>query len=156
ARYTRGATGALLLVAAGAIAACSDTAPTKPGAKAVLPANPGPANPYRGSAFMFDVDTRNGSVAVKSPQQTGVTNGPSASLAPSSSKSPTGGPSLSIVAGDVIEITATNYRICGLPSGACGANDPAPPAGMQLVQFDVQITNRLGGVDLITPTFPTP
>src|SRR5215471_269372 len=142
ARSVRHTTAALLTFAAGALAACSDKAPPTPVApKPVLPGNGGPANPYRGSAFQFDVDTRAGKVDVKSPQQTGVTNGPStgksAAAGANLSKTPTsGGPSLSIVAGDVVEVTATNYRVCGL-TVACGATDPAPPAGMQLVQFIV-------------------
>lgn len=156
ARSVRRTTMTLAALSAGALAACSDKAPPTSAEKPVLPGNSGPANPYRGSAFVFDVDTRSGKVVVTSPQQAGITNGPTSSLAPSLSKSPGNGPSYSIVAGDVIEITASNYRICGLTSGACAANLPAPPAGMQLVQIDVQITNRLGGVELITPTFPTP
>src|SRR4029077_14298592 len=57
------------------------------------------------------------------------------------------GPNFSIVAGDVVQLAASNYS-----ASAVGAFSP----GKIRVRFDINITNALSGVQLITPTFPVP
>jgi hypothetical protein len=58
-----------------------------------------------------------------------------------------GGQSMSLLGSDVIDVTVSNYV-----AGAIGATIP----GKILVTFDITLHNRLNGIRLITPTFPTP
>jgi hypothetical protein len=93
----------------------------------------------------MDVDTRTGKVRITPPAQgidnvdlQGARTGISASVV---------GPDFSIIAGDVVELTASNYSASDV-----GQFQP----GKIRVEFDVNITNRLASVQLITPTFPVP
>jgi hypothetical protein len=88
--------------------------------------------PYERLAFVVDVNTQERSVRLSGP------SGPAA--AP-------GAPNFSLVAGDVVELAASNYS-----ASAVGAFLP----GKIRVRFNISIANRLAGVQLITPTFPAP
>lgn len=128
--------GARRAVAAAAVFAASLAAcdsPSRPATKPVLPLDPEPIAGLRAASFVLDVNTRTGTVKVTPPAA-----GLNANVA---------GPDFSIVGGDVIELTTSNYH-----AGLLGQNRP----GVVTVTFNVRITNRLGATDLITPTFPTP
>ena len=89
----------------------------------------------RQSAFVFDVDVKNGKVKVSAPK---------------ASLSSIGGPdgrSYSLLGEDVVDIQATDFF-----ASQVGAIQP----NRIRVYFNVRITNRLPDVRLITPTFPTP
>jgi hypothetical protein len=109
------------------------------GAGPVLPPDQ-PQNPqYRNAAFIFDVNTATKTVKVTEPST-------KLNLAPGI----VGGPnsiSFSIIAGDVIQLTTSNYA-------ASTVGQFAP--NKIRVTFDVSLTNKLASVQLITPTFPTP
>lgn len=123
----RRAVTALSVFGALAFAACeSGQDVTEP----VLPADELPNAEFRAAAFIMDVDTRTGDVKITPPNAEAV-----GELNPS------------IVAGDVIELTADNF-FASLP----GQFVP----GMVRVTFDVTIFNQLSGVQLVTPTFPEP
>lgn len=134
----RPAAMALAVTTALVMGACSsDRGTTDP----TLPPNP-PGNPqFRQAAFILDVNTRTGQVVITPPKKpttsADVGNGPQ------------GGPPIqrSILAGDVVLMTASNFT-----ASAVGAFQP----GKVRVTFDVNVTNRLSSVQLITPTFPTP
>ncbi|MEO8295734.1 MAG: hypothetical protein ABI613_09480, partial [Gemmatimonadota bacterium] len=106
-----------------------------------LPPNP-PTNPqFRQAAFILDVNARTGKVSITPPKKDSTINGSAQRGAG------LGGPQRSILAGDVVNLTASNFT-----ASALGAFQP----GKVRVTFDINITNRLASVDLITPTFPTP
>lgn len=126
-----------------AFAACSTDAPV--GATPQLPTNPVVPPQYRGAAFIMDVSALKKSIKITAPTST---IGKSSSLSgESSSAFASSGPDLSLLGGDVIDLTATNYV-----AGAVGASVP----GKVLVTFDLTINNKLSGIQLVTPTFPTP
>lgn len=130
----------LAAVTVAGIAACQrDSAGTDP----VLPPD-NPANPqFRNAAFVLDVNTKDHSVRISAPT---LTVSPSLVGGARGGSHP-GGPSFSILAGDVVELTTGNYT-----ASAVGAFQP----GKVRVEFDVFVTNRLSSVQLITPTFPEP
>jgi hypothetical protein len=136
---------AALFTVAVVAAACSrgERAVTDPS----LPGN-NPSNPQlRQAAFILDVNTRTREVRITAPT---LSISPSFSLtggSQPSSRPSLGGPNMSIIAGDVIQLTTSNYF-----ASAVGAFQP----GKVRVTFDVNVTNRLSGVQLITPTFPVP
>lgn len=105
----------------------------------------------RQAAFVFDVDLNRGKVNVIAPngQSVGSLNVAGGGASPALSLKGGNGKALSILAGDVIEVTAGVPVISDL--GVGGA-----PAGRLFVSFDVNIFNRLGSVRLIRPTFPAP
>ena len=109
------------------------------GAGPVLPPDQ-PQNPqYRNAAFIFDVNTVAKTVKITEPTK-------NLNLAPGA----IGGPNaigFSIIAGDVIQLTTSNYA-----ASTVGQFQP----NKIRVTFDVSLTNKLGSVQLITPTFPTP
>jgi hypothetical protein len=130
-------TAGLILAAAG-LAGCAgdDQGGTSP----ILPPDDGGSGGLTQSAFVFDVDTRTGQVKVTEP------------VKPAAFGSPTvggglPGPNWSILAGDAITLTTSNFS-----ASTVGQYTP----GKVRVKFDVNITNKLGSVELITPTFPTP
>jgi hypothetical protein len=129
----------LASVAAISVACSAARATTGP----QLPGNPPPNPQIKSAAFIADVDLSTGVVKI-SPPVTNVTPGLSASL----NRGPEiGGPSYSILAGDVVELSASAYA-----ASAVGQFTP----GKIRVTFDINITNRLASVELITPTFPAP
>ncbi len=137
---TRGQVGrrVLAMVAAFGLAAC---AVQEKAAGPVLPPPP-PDNPQLlQAAFIAHVNTTNGHVEITAPQTTvnGFTSAPA--------RSGLGGPSFSLIAGDAISLTASNFT-----ASAVGAFTP----GKIRVTFDLSITNKLSSVQLITPTFPPP
>lgn len=141
---TRGARAALLSLAAVAAAACADNNPVRTDPR--LPPE-GPKDPRITSAtFLLDVNTRTGEVRITPPSQ-GLSSLGSLSPSFSNIPAPGGGPKFSIVAGDVVLLTASSYQ-----ASAVGQYTP----GKVRVNFDVNITNRLSSVELITPTFPVP
>src|SRR5262245_23088017 len=112
-----------------------------------LPGNPPPNPQIQSAAFIADVNLRTGRIKISEP----LSNfSPSAGLFGTGSgrgKPGVEGPPRSIIAGDVIELTASNYV-----ASAVGQFTP----NKIRVTFDINITNRLSSVELITPTFPTP
>jgi hypothetical protein len=95
------------------------------------------------------VNTANGKINITAPTN-GVASNPSVTTGKTKaqlSQSGVVGPEYSIVAGDVVQLTASNYS-----ASAVGAFQP----GKIRVRFNINITNALAGVQLITPTFPVP
>lgn len=127
-------------VALAGLAACSSgseaTGPETP----ATPANVAPAQ-LRNAAFIADVNVRAGTVTISAPQ---------ARLSPSEQQAlaqSLGLPSLSLLSNDVITLNASNFF-----ASAPGAATP----GKIRVQFNLTITNKLGGIALVAPTFPVP
>jgi len=128
----------LATVAAFGLAAC---AVQEKAAGPVLPPAP-PDNPQLvQAAFIFHVNTTTGRVDISAPQAT--VNGFNSAPA----RSGLGGPSFSLIAGDAINLTASNFF-----ASAVGQFTP----GKIRVRFDLNVTNELSSVQLITPTFPPP
>ncbi|MDQ8167319.1 MAG: carboxypeptidase-like regulatory domain-containing protein [Gemmatimonadota bacterium] len=123
-----------------ALAACSsDKAGSLPAA--VLPANPAIPAQYRGAAFVFNVSATKKTVSVTAP--TATIRNPIAAA----SLNLNAGPNYSLLGADVIDLSTSNFQ-----ASAVGAVLP----GKVRITFDVTINNRLSGIRLITPTFPTP
>lgn len=136
-----GASVAALVVAA---ACSSDTT----GAGPVIPGNPAPNPTITRAAFLADVNVRTGEVKVRAPQLTGTQNGVGASLKGARIDASLEGIDLSLVGGDVVQLTTSNFA-----ASAVGAFQP----GKVRVTFDLNITNKLSGVQLVGPTvFPAP
>ncbi len=125
-----------------ALAACSDTAsaPVAP----VLPGNPPIPAQYRGAAFVFNVNAGRKTVTVTNPTASTINSPLSAA---SRNISMGDGRNMSLLGADVIDISTSNFN-----ASAVGAFIP----GKVRITFDVTINNRLQGIKLITPTFPTP
>jgi hypothetical protein len=132
----RPAAMALAVTTALVMGACSsDRGTTGP----TLPPNP-PGNPqFRQAAFTLDVNSRTGKVVITPPQKNTTTLAPGLMNGPDIQRS--------ILAGDVVNLTASNFT-----ASAVGAFQP----GKIRVTFDINVTNKLSSVQLITPTFPTP
>ena len=114
-----------------------------------LPGNPPPNPAIQSAAFIADVNLRTGRIKISEPLSAFA---PSGSVVPGGEgrfgKPGTGdGPYGSIITGDVIELTASNYV-----ASTVGQFTP----NKIRVSFDINISNRLASVELITPTFPTP
>ena len=146
--FSRNLTGRVLTtLAALTFAACSQM---DRGTGPVLPPTP-PDNPQLTKAsFIFHVNTRNGGIQIEAPS--GMVNpGPSA---PIGSRGGHGaisgsmiGPEMSLIAGDAITLTASNFFASSVGQFT---------SGKIRVRFDLSITNNLSSVELLTPTFPTP
>ncbi len=135
----------LTSVAALAVACGGERGTTEPR----LPGNPPPNPQIQSAAFIADVNLRTGVIKISEPVNSS-TPSLSALLAggePGKFGKGTGGPIRSIIAGDVIELTASNYV-----ASTVGQFTP----NKIRVSFDINITNRLASVELITPTFPVP
>ncbi len=133
--------GIALCAATAMVAACggerSSTDPT-------LPSNPEPNPTLRRAAFVIDVNTKTGTMRVSEPTpQVGGING----RLDGRGGPGLGGPDFSILAGDVIELSTSNFA-----ASTVGQFTP----GKVRITFDVNVTNELSSVQLITPTFPTP
>src|SRR5215510_9811499 len=125
-----------------ALSACSKESPV--GASPDLPDNPPIPAQYRGAAFIMDVSAGKRTVKVTGP--TATIGNPSSQYAVGKLGIDTSA-HYSLLGSDVIELTTNNFV-----AGAPGAAVP----GKVLITFDVTINNRLPGIQLITPTFPTP
>jgi len=135
----------LATVAALAFAACTTTErATGPN----LPPPP-PDNPQLTKAsFIFHVNTRTGAIKIEAP--TGTENpGPSAAVDGTlgGRGGKPGGPPMSLIAGDAISLTASNFFASTVGQFT---------AGKIRVRFDLSITNTLSQVELLSPTFPSP
>ena len=119
--------------------ACAISAPTAPESVTISTV---PESPYRGAAFVADISTLQRRVSVSAP--TGL---PTSLIGGSAMISLPGGGQSSLLGADAIDMIASNYS-----SGAVGATVP----GKVLITFDLTVINRLKGLRLITPTFPTP
>jgi hypothetical protein len=141
----RTASRAALLLTAATFAACNIEQGTT-GAR--FPDNPGSNPQFRNAAFIADVNMRTGEIKVIAPITTITPGAPSSSMSPMMMNSSSGpGINYSILAGDVVELTTSAFAASNV-----GQFTP----GKVRVTFDVNITNRLSSVQLITPTFPTP
>src|SRR5262245_517165 len=126
-----------------ALSACSTESPV--GAAPELPGNPPIPAQYRSAAFIMEVNAGKRTVKVTAPTSTIRT--PSGQLAVDGKLGIDGSPNYSLLGADVIEVTTNNFV-----AGAVGAAVP----GKVLITFDVTVNNRLPGIQLTTPTFPTP
>lgn len=137
-----GAIGAAMIVGS---ACSSDTT----GAGPVIPGTPAPNPTITRAAFLADVNVRTGEVKLRPPQLTGTQNGLSAAAREGSALDASlSGVDLSLVGGDVVQLTSSNFA-----ASAVGAFAP----GKIRVTFDVSVTNKLSGVQLVGPTvFPAP
>lgn len=111
----------------------TERAPTAP----VIPGPPPAHGPLRVTAFRLDVNVAKGTATVTAPPAVLRARGPHDDV----------GPSYSILAGDVVQLSTGNYA-----ASAVGQYIP----GKVRVSFDLRVTNRLAGLELITPTFPVP
>jgi hypothetical protein len=127
------------------LAACSGG--EQGGTSPILPPDGGGNPGLKQSAFVFDVDTRTGQVKVTEPTKNVTLGGGSEGGAGMSYSRQGGDVNFSILAGDAITLTTSNFS-----ASTVGQYTP----GKVRVKFDVNITNKLGSVELITPTFPTP
>ena len=98
----------------------------------------GTAAQLRPMAFTFEVNARNRTISIAPPVAS--TADPSAISAAKPAA-----PNLSLLAGDVVQMLASNVR-----TSAVGAFTP----NRIRVTFDVSIENRLPGIRLVTPTWP--
>jgi hypothetical protein len=98
----------------------------------------GAAAQLRPMAFTFDVNARTRTISIAPPVAS--TANPSAMSAAIADT-----PTLSLLAGDVVRMLASNVR-----TSAIGAFAP----NRIRVTFDVSIENRLPGIRLVTPTWP--
>lgn len=139
----RSVTTALLTVAAIVGSACSADRGQGP----IIPGNPAPNPQITQAAFSAEVDVRGGVVQIKEPTLKGTQGGLSSIVR--GSKSPASSSvDFSLVGGDVVTLTSSNFV-----ASAVGAFQP----GKVRVTFDINITNKLTGVQLIGPTvFPAP
>jgi hypothetical protein len=95
-----------------------------------------PLNPeLRAAAFILDVDARRGVVKVTEPS--GIAGTPQLSVA---------GPDFSLLGGDAIDLLFRNFNF--------GQFDDV--TGTRLVTWEMQLSNQLGGVNFIAPTWPEP
>jgi hypothetical protein len=124
-----------------ALAACSDSAPVA--VDPVLPDNPAIPAQYRSAAFIMDVSAVRKTVRISAPA-TGIA-GPVSAAKLNLGVNPDR--QYSLLGGDVIDISTSNFA-----ASAVGAFIP----GKVRITFDMTINNRLDGIRLITPTFPTP
>jgi hypothetical protein len=133
---------ALALTAAALVASACSSDPS--GSGPVLPGDP-PHNPQiTRAAFLADVNVRTGQIRIAPPELDGAQNGLLRANATADGK----GVELSLVGGDVVTLTSSNFV-----ASAVGAFQP----GKVRVTFDVNVTNKLNGVQLIGPTvFPAP
>ncbi len=124
-----------------ALAACSDSAPVA--VDPVLPGNPPIPAQYRSAAFIMDISALRKTVRISAPSTSisGPISGAQLNLGLSDDRR------YSLLGGDVIDISTSNFS-----AGAVGAIVP----GKVRITFDMTINNRLSGIRLITPTFPTP
>ncbi|MBC8088118.1 MAG: carboxypeptidase regulatory-like domain-containing protein [Phycisphaerae bacterium] len=129
-------TGFLIAVGACALPAPDPVDPIFPDAPAI------PAQ-YRGAAFILDVSTLKRSISVSAPTA-GVARPIAAPRAAVTSNDLA---QFSLLGGDAVDLAVTGYV-----AGALGADVP----GKVLITFDLQVLNKLAGIELITPTFPTP
>ncbi len=127
------ATFAVCFSTSALIGACTSERPTAP-----LETGNGAVDQVRAQAFTFDVNARTRTISIVPP----------VSPAADPSRSAIGTvdrPSLSLLAGDVVRMLASNVR-----TSAVGAFAP----NKVRVTFDIAIENRLPGIQLITPTWP--
>ncbi len=138
----RRAFAAVGVTAVTALAACGggDSGPNAP---PVLPPDGGQNPTFRKAAFIFDVNLRKGTVKVTPPEVKLDLN--IIKLGQGTVGKDINDPDYSILSSDVIEISTSNFFASA--SGAIAPNRVR-------VFFDVQVQNRLPGIELITPTFP--
>jgi len=138
----------LVTAAALGLGACSQKSDSPAGPE--IPANPDPNPQFTQAAFVFDVNVAKKTVKIGAP-----TTGLSGAIGTAGNGRGTAKDlNAGLQGGDVIDITASNFN-AGLP----GVN--APPGKIR-VTFDITLTNKLSGVQLVRPggnsnvPFPTP
>lgn len=137
-RRSSGALAKTLFVGTVAVLAACSGGDKAAGPAPKLPGDPTGNPTLRKAAFVADVNMRSGKVTFTAPAGTTVTP----SLSGGSND-----PSFSILAGDAVQLVASNFA-----ASAVGAVVP----GKVTVTFDISILNKLQGYALITPTFPDP
>ncbi|MEO8138233.1 MAG: carboxypeptidase-like regulatory domain-containing protein [Gemmatimonadota bacterium] len=113
------------------------------GAGPIIPGQPTPNPQITKAAFLADVNLRTHTIKITAPKLD--TTG---SLRASSIQASPGSVDFSLVGGDVVTLTTSNFA-----ASAIGAFQP----GKVRVTFDVNMTNKLSGVQMVGPTvFPAP
>ena len=114
------------------------------GAGPIIPGQPTPNPQITKAAFLADVNLRTKTIKITPPQLSTTSGLVKASAVRASSSSV----DFSLVGGDVVTLTTSNFA-----ASAVGAFQP----GKVRVTFDVNMTTKLSGVQLIGPTvFPAP
>lgn len=113
------------------------------GAGPIIPGQPTPNPQITKAAFLADVNLRTKTIKITPPELTTTSGLRAAGLRTEASSV-----DFSLVGGDVVTLTTSNFA-----ASAVGAFQP----GKVRVTFDVNMTNKLSGVQLIGPTvFPAP
>lgn len=114
------------------------------GAGPIIPGQPTPNPQITKAAFLADVNLRTKTIKITPPQLTATSGLVKAAAVQASASSV----DFSLVGGDVVTLTTSNFS-----ASAVGAFQP----GKVRVTFDINMTNKLSGVQLIGPTvFPAP
>src|SRR5262245_44638583 len=114
----------------------------------VLPPSPTPNPSITKAAFLADVNVRTGKITIKAPEVTVNTLSGGAFKGPKGINASLEAPDMSLVGGDVVDVTSSNFF-----ASTVGQFLP----GKVRVTFDVNLTNKLTGVELLGPTvFPDP
>ncbi len=132
----------LTILVAGALFAnaCSSDST---GAPPLIPGQPTPNPQVTKAAFLADVNLRTKTIKISPPELKRTSGLMAANLSGAGSSV-----DFSLVGGDVVTLTSSNFV-----ASAVGAFQP----GKVRVTFDINITNKLTGVQLVGPTvFPTP
>ncbi len=124
-----------------ALAGCSSANVVAP--EPLMPGNTAGGSQFRNAAFVLDVSTMRRTVKISPP----TASLPGRTSAASLPVQATASAHLSLLGGDVIDVSVSNYV-----AGAIGVVVP----GKILVTFELTLHNRLNGIRLVTPTFPTP
>jgi len=132
----------------GLVAACSEVGTENP-AEPIIPEAPQLNPEILSAAWTFDVDGVNGDVYVTAPSS-GL-DGLSQSIIADHFGLEPGHPQLSIVGGDVVELTPSNLDF-GVPRALPGVGS----GFVRDVSWEVGVRNLITGIELSAPTFPDP
>jgi hypothetical protein len=124
-----------------ALAACADTALMPPAA--VLPTDPAIPAQYRAAAFIFDVSATKKTVSITAPSATNISPIAAASLNLGVST----GWSYSVLGGDVIGLSTSNYQASAVGAFIPGKLRITFVTGVQAFPFQMSVTSTAGSVE---------